>query len=107
MSEQLSWLGLELPENWQEVHLGFLVGRKAYNLQYRNWIRKIISQNRKYNVYNQKKLENILWCKWAETSYFALVKERNPFNIVKIQKNLPIKYWGELLKTKKNRAKKV
>ncbi len=104
MAEQLSWLELSLSENWEEIHYGFLVGRKPYNTEFKNWIEKIVSNNKKYKIFNQQKLEKTLWGKWVETSYFALTKERNPFNVIKILRNLPVKYWGELLKIRKSRA---
>ena len=106
MAEQLSWLHLTLPENWEEIHFGCLIGRKSYNIEYKNWIEKIISNNRKYRIYNSEKLEKVLWSKWAENSYFALAKERKPFNIIKILLNMPLKYWAELLNIKKSRAEK-
>lgn len=106
MEEQLNWLDLSLPGNWEEIHYGFLVGRKPYKIEYKNWIRKIIFQNKKYKIYNQEKLGNILWNKWIETSYFVLAKERNLLNIIKILKNIPFKYWAEFFNIKKSRKKK-
>jgi len=106
MNEQLSWLDLSLPNDWETIHWGFLDGRKPYNIEYKNWLRKIISQNKKNKVYNQEKLEKTLWGKWVETSYFAVAKERNPVNIIKILLKIPFKYWIELLNIKKCRTKK-
>ncbi len=106
MAEQLSWLELSLPENWEEIHFGCLTGRRMYNPEFKKWIEKIISQNKKYKIYNQEKLENVLWNKWIETSYFTLAKERNPVNTVKILFNIPFRYWSHLLKIKKSRIEK-
>ena len=74
MAEQLSWLGLELPEDWETVHWGLLTGRKPFDLRYKKWIKTIISANRKHKVFNHKKLKDILWRKWAETVYFEIAK---------------------------------
>lgn len=106
MEEQLNWLDLSLPGNWEEIHYGFLVGRKPYNIEYKNWIRKIIFQNKKYKIYNQEKLGNILWNKWIETSYFEIAKETNLLNILKILKNIPLRYWSKLFEIRKGRTKK-
>ncbi len=107
MAEQLSWLDLTLPGNWEEIHFGFLIGRKKYNIEYKKWIENIISNNKKYKIYNPQKLEKTLWGKWVETSYFALAKERNLFNIIKILFNIPLNYWPELLNIKKSRTKRI
>ncbi len=106
IGEQLSWLRLTLPENWEDIHYGFFNGRKKYDLATKDWIKKIIGQNKRFNVYNQTELEKLLWNKWAEITYFALAKERNPVKIIEILFNLPIKNWSELFKTRKNRQKK-
>ena len=106
IQEQLNELHICLDEESVVIHPGLLNQRKEYTLYIKKWIKKIISQNKKYKIYNQKKLENILWCKWAEISYFALAKERNPFNMIKILMGIPLKYWGELVKIRKSRTKK-
>ena len=106
MKEQLATIGVVLKDGSEEIHYNFLSKRQPYDLCYKRWIKKIISQNAKYGTYNYQKLEAVLWKKWAETSYFALAKEHNPLNIIKILFNIPVKYWVELLNTKKSRAEK-
>ena len=58
MAEQLSWLDLKLPDNWEELHYGFFIGRKKYNLATKAWLKKIIEKNKKYKIYNQKISDN-------------------------------------------------
>lgn len=106
MSEQLEKIGVELTKENEIIHYNFLSKRHPYDLQYKNWIKKIISNNRKYRIYNSEKLEKVLWSKWAETSYFALANEKSPLKIIKILLNIPLKYWVELLNIKKSRAEK-
>ncbi len=106
IEEQLNWLELVLPDNWEEIHYGFFAGRKKYNLATKTWIEKLIAQNKRLNIYNRSKFEELLWGKWTETTYFALTKERNPVRIIKILFNLPLRYWNELLKNRKKRKKK-
>ncbi len=105
MAEQLSWLGLELPEEWKYLHWGLLVGRKPYDLKIRAWIKSIIEHNKIHKVYNQEKLKKTLWNKWAETVYFELFRAKG-FGKIKALYTLPIKYYPELLKIKKQRSLK-
>lgn len=106
MKEQLSMLGIELATEDEGLHYNFLLKRQPYDLRYRHWIENIISHNKEYKIYSQDKLETVLWKKWAETSYFALAKERNVIKIIKILFNIPLKYWNELFEIKKSREKK-
>ncbi len=106
MAEQLAWLGLELPEDWEKVHLGLLTGRKTYDLRYLEWIKTIIKANKKHKVFNHKKLKKMLWTKWTETSYFAMAKEKKLFNLIRILFRIPAKHMKELWETKKSRENK-
>ncbi len=106
LSEQLSWLGLQLPDNWEILHWGLLKQRKPYDLECKKWMEKIIAQNKIFNVYNQAYLERLLYEKWAEISYFQLAKEKNPIRIIKVLFNLPLKYWKTLFEIRKNRHEK-
>lgn len=102
--EQLSWLGLDLPDDWNTIHYGFFTGRKQYNLSQRKWIKKLIVANKKYRVYNQTLLNNMLWKKWAETTYFKLYDSAFMERIMVLLR-LPLKYWPELIKIKQKRVK--
>lgn len=105
MAEQLSWLGLKLPEDWQTIHYGLLTGRKPFDLRYKKWIKTIISHNRKHKVYNHKKLRNILWAKWTEIVYFELAKTSS-FKKIKVLLTLPLYCFPELFRIKKSRLTK-
>ena len=105
IKEQLSWLHLKLPENWEKIHFAYLTGRKEYDLCQKKWIMQLIENNKKYHVFNQKKLEDTLWRKWAETSYFVIAKERDFLKIIEVFKNIPFKYWIVLFVLKKERIK--
>ncbi len=106
MREQLATIGVELTAEYEEIHCNFLLKRQPYDLRYKYWLEKIIAHNKKFKIYNSKKIEAVLWKKWVETSYFALAKERNLLNIIKILKNIPFKYWKEFLRIRKIRTKK-
>ncbi len=107
MKEQLESLHVELTSEYEDIHYNFLLKRQPYDLRYQKWLETIILQNKKYKIYGQKKLEEILWGKWVETSYFALTKERNLLKIIKILFNIPLKYWGEILVIKRKRVKRI
>jgi hypothetical protein len=105
MAEQLSWLGLELPDDWETIHYGLLTGRKPFDLRYKHWIKTIIKQNKKHKVYNHKKLKKVLWNKWTETVYFELFKAKG-FCKIKTLFTLPVRYYSEIFKIKKQRSSK-
>ena len=106
IQEQLDKLHICLDEETVRIHRGLLKQRKEYTLNIKKWIKKLISQNRIYNVYNQKILEKLLWEKWAEISYFGLASQKNPIEMLKIFINIPIMYIPVLFKIKKHRKNK-
>ena len=105
MAEQLSWLGLELPEDWETIHFGFLTGRKPFDIRYKNHIKKIIKQNKKREIFNHNKLKKILWDKWTETVYFEIAKA-SIINKIKALLTLPLFCYPELLNIRNNRSSK-
>ena len=105
MEEQLAWIKLSLPNNWETIHRGFFVGRKEYDLNQRNWIKTIIGANRKHKIYQQSLLKKMLWKKWAETTYFKLYHSSMTEKFIVLYR-LPIKYWKELIKIQQSRSKK-
>lgn len=102
MAEQLSWLELSLPENWENIHFGFFVGRKKYDLNQKKWIESILRQNRRKKVYNQRILKKMLYEKWAETVYFQIQKKKG-IKKIKPLLFLPIRYWYVLIDIKLSR----
>lgn len=105
MAEQLSWIGLELPDDWETIHWGLLTGRKQYDLRYKKWIKTLIRHNKKHKVFNHKKLKKILWDKWTETVYFETAKA-NGVNKIKTLLTLPLFCYPELLNIRNNRSSK-
>ncbi len=103
ITEQLQALEVSCDDEILEIHRNFLLERKEYNLKFKKWIKKLIARNKIYKVYNSHKLKTILWQRWAEISYFALAKTRNPIKMIKILVNTPIRYWNRLFETYKNR----
>ena len=105
MKEQLKELHLELPEELEAFHGNLLTQRKAFDLKYKKWLKLIISQNKKYKVYDSEKLEEVLWKKWAEITYFGLRKQKSVFGILKIVFSYPVSKMKFLLDIKKQRAR--
>lgn len=103
IAEQLQSLKISCDDDILEIHRNFMLERKEYNLKFKKWIKKLIAQNRIHGIYNTYKLKTILWQRWAEISYFALAKTRNPITITKILVNTPIRYWKKLFETYKHR----
>lgn len=105
MNEQLNWMQLSLPDDWEIIHHGFFIGRKKYDLRYKEWIQKIISNNKRYHIYNQDLLEELLWSKWAEISYFGIYQERG-FNKIRVFLELPIRCYKTVFSIRKQRRAK-
>lgn len=105
MAEQLGWLGLNLPENWEEIHYGLLTGRKPFDLRYKKWIKILLRHNKKHQFFNHKKLKRVLWFKWTETVYFEIAKA-NGINKLKALLALPISCYHGLLNIRNNRSSK-
>ena len=59
INEQLKSLNLVLPQNWKEVHWGALNHHKTSETE--EWLNKIITQNKKYRVYNPELFERLLF----------------------------------------------
>ena len=102
MAEQLSWIGLDLPEDWENIHYGLLTGRKPFDLRYKKWIKTIIKHNKKYKVFNHHILKKTLWDKWTETVYFEFAKSKK----IKILLTLPISCYFDMIKIKNSRLTK-
>lgn len=105
MQEQLDKLHLELTEETAEIHKDFLFNRKEYSIKCKKWIKTLLKYNKKYNVYDQKKMKKILWEKWAEITYFGIAKQKKAFDIVKMILNIPILYMPYLFEIKKSRKR--
>ncbi len=105
MAEQLSWLGLELPEDWENLHSGLLIGRKPFDLRYKKWIKTLIKHNKNHKFFNQHKLKKILWNKWTETVYFELAKA-SMFKKIKAIFALPIFCYPDLFNIRRIRLSK-
>ncbi len=106
MQEQLSRLHIQMPDNWEEIHFGFLTGRKSYDLQRKKWMKEILRNNKRYKVYEHRVLTEIVMKKWAEISYYELQKGNFLKKLI-VLLNLPIRCYLELFHIKtvrKNRG---
>ena len=97
IQEQLDKLHICLDEESVAIHLGLLKQRKEYTLNIKKWIEMLISQNKIYNVYNQKILEKLLWEKWSEITYFGLISDIKISDKIKMIFDLPIYNWWQLM----------
>ncbi len=106
MQEQLDKLQLDLNEDYADIHKDFIYARKPYDIKCKKWIKILLAHNKKYKVYNQKKLRIILWKKWAEISYFGLATQKNTAAIFKTIFNIPFPYIPHLIEVRHNRKNK-
>ena len=72
VQDQLRVFHLELPDDIKEAHIRFPKGEAPYSSYFKKWIKHIINTNKKYQVYNHKKMKNILWYYWSKTCYAEL-----------------------------------
>lgn len=64
VQEQLDALHLTLKDELKPLHRAYLQELKPFDMRLFFWILSIIRANRKYNVYSQKKLRNLLLHRW-------------------------------------------
>lgn len=69
---QLSVLHLQLPNNIKDAHILFPKGEAQFSITLKKWIKQIINANKKYQVFNHKKIKKILWYYWSKTCYAEL-----------------------------------
>ncbi len=105
MQEQLVKLHIELSEEYEDIHKDFLFGRKPYDIKIKKWIKTLLIQNRKYKIYDQKKMKKILWKKWAEISYYGIAKAPKIGVAIKIAMNISPAYYFQLFRLWRTRRK--
>lgn len=64
IQEQLDRLHLVLPEELKELHHRYLQKVKLYDTKMWKWLEDIIKANKKYQIYNQDKLQRIIYTRW-------------------------------------------
>lgn len=72
IQKQLKSLNLSLTDDLKPLHFRFLYEQKPYSSKIKNWLRIIIKANKVNNIYDQRKLKNILWYRWSEICYEEL-----------------------------------
>lgn len=99
IQKQLDSLHLTLTDETRPIHFRMLTRLKPYDSKTKQWIVTLIKANKKYKVYNQKKLKKILWYRWSEFCYeelshsskskiisiFLSLSLRNKINLFKIK----------------------
>ena len=75
IQEQLDKLHLVLPEELKTMHHRFLANRKPMSFKMLRWLFTIFRANRKYHVYNQRKLVTITLARWVRTVGYSLLKK--------------------------------
>ena len=105
VKEQLKKLHITLEPETEDIHMNLLYSRQNYDTKYRDWIKQIIQQNQLYKIYNQKKLEEILWKKWAEIVYFEF-RKRKGLSSLKVLKECSPKHYKYFLVIYKERSKR-
>lgn len=63
---------------------------------------QITKSKQKEKIYNPRLFRDMLWVKWAETTYFEIYKSKR-FKKLLVLFGLPINYWKELIVIKNGR----
>ena len=105
MQEQLDDLHLSLSEDLLYSHHNYFRGHDVYNPKLKKWIKQIIKANKKYKIYNQEKLESLLWDRFAMVCYNEFSRS-NVFNILRIFLFLPTRCKIKLFSIRREYKKK-
>ena len=73
----LGRLEITLPEAFCNVHSRLLSGRKPYDLRYKLWMDRILSQNRKKRIYDQATMKRLFHERWFNIVYYGIAYEKN------------------------------
>ena len=81
--DQLKQLCIELSEKVYKYNNQLLLGRKQYDINYKHWMDLIIKQNRKYKIYSESKLIELLHERWYNIVYYGIAYEKSMINRIK------------------------
>ena len=81
--DQLKQLDIELSQEMYKYNNQLLMGRKPYDIEYKRWIDLIIKQNRKYAIYSQPVLKELLYERWYNIVYYGIAYEKSTLMRIK------------------------
>ncbi len=73
----LKRLDIEPSENELKLNHFLLNDRKPYDLRYKKWMDRILRQNRKYRIYDQKTMKKLFHERWYNIVYYGIAKEKS------------------------------
>ena len=103
--EQLDYLHLLMDKDIMPLHNNFLRRFATYNSRTQKWLKTIIIANKKYKIYNQKKLKQVLWYRWTKICY-AELSQSNFSRCISIIISLPFRCKTYLFKIRKEYKQK-
>lgn len=99
IQEQLERLYLPATEDIFRYHFILTFNTQSYDSNIKKWIKKIITANKTYKVYDHSLLKKILWSKWTKITYYGLVNAESFGEKVRILSLLSIQYYPKLIRT--------
>lgn len=69
IQKQLDNLQLTLPDDLKDYHHELLTNNTLFDKRVKQWIKQLLKSNKKYHIYNQKKLAHLLWYRWSRICY--------------------------------------
>ena len=68
-------LGISDAEYDGNINVRMLAGRKPYDIRYKQWMDRILAQNAKKKVYDQKILKRLFYERWYNIVYYEIAYE--------------------------------
>ncbi len=75
IDEQLSWLGLKIPNGLYDLHNGFLRGISPHDPHLYAWLRTIIRENNRKKVFDTKKMKTEIMKAWIISGFMQIKKK--------------------------------
>lgn len=90
IKDQLEELHLHPTEKTYSYHDALVFNRNPYDINIKRWIKRIIKANRKYKLYDERKLSKYVWGKWTKITYYGLLSSKAVGDKLRMLINLPV-----------------
>lgn len=81
--EQYGRLGMDLTEEQYQRYFRLLAGRKEYDIAYKEWMNRIMAQNRAAGIYDEDTMRTLFHERWYNIVYYAIAYEKSLVRRVK------------------------
>lgn len=78
-SDQYEKLDIDLTDERFALNNDLLRGRKPYDVAYRDWMKLILRQNEKKQIYDGSVMQRLFEDRWYTITYYGIAYDKNPF----------------------------